>query len=220
MASIVVTTCKMLNSFRADAANYKDVETPTVVDYCVGKKPDIVTWVANMEGPEHPFVRGLSRLCRGEIRDWNIIGSMEGATNVLIVYEKGPNITGFAIVTVSAPITRVHIVCAGEKGKGIGTLLLDKTKELATKAGSTSIRLKAISKDLVEKVYKPQGFKAIEPSGDDFEDSVGDGETLMEYELSKGGSHKLRLNVKGGRTKRHRGGRKHRKTRKLTSRRR
>jgi hypothetical protein len=111
---------------------------------------------------------------------------------------------------------RMPVICA-EKGMKYGKMLLDKATQVARAAGKTTIRLKAISEDLVKKVYGPYGYTPIESSEDKWsDDHAGKGETVMELKLSGG----LRLNVKGRRTQRNGRGRKSRKSRKLTTRRR
>ena len=161
----------------------------------------------------------LSELCNERI-DYEKIGHLaDGATHIIRVYE-GEALKTFAFVNVNPYIydkatggyvrpdyIELILICGSYKTGGPypwkgSELVVDKANELAKAAGKKAIRLEALNPDLLSKVYRPMGFVDVP------------GKYLYAERPVTGG---LRLNVHRRRTKRHSGGRKHRKLRKLTA---
>jgi GNAT superfamily N-acetyltransferase len=223
-------------AINADAKKYKNTAVPVLVEYPTGKDPDVVKFLMETEDSDEPLISTLTELCHGDIRGSNISFSAEGATHVLFIYTKGPTIAAFAIVHAKKPITRVKIICSGTQRAGYGRTLMDRVKELAKAAGSESIRLTAISDELVTGFYAKMGFTPWAgkvPESEHFTnpDYAQKGETVLEYIIPSteaapaaagqgpaGGSSRLKKQTR--RSKRHTRNHKGRKLRKLTTRRR
>jgi hypothetical protein len=168
--------------------------------------------VENVENSEE-LAAELATLCTSRVTtisefDAESVGNYIDESNYLLELMKGEERVGFLLMMsypVSSP-AKIVLVCVSptEKGKGASTNLIDTAKEIAKANGNPTIELEAESAAVMEKVYAKQGFTPTAEIG-----------RWMSATL--GGS---RLHKQARRTKRHRRNLKHRKLRKLATRRR
>jgi predicted GNAT family N-acyltransferase len=139
----------------------------------------------------------------------------EEATHIIAVYDGEDRLMTFGYLNDSPmdDASKLILLCGRYKTPGPypwkgSELVMDKAIQLTKAAGKKAIRLEALNEALLEKVYRPMGFKDLP-------------DQYLEAELrplpASGG---LRLNVQRRRTQRNRGNRKHRELRKLSTRRR
>lgn len=197
------------------------MEPPRVVVDTRETDPDVFADLAEDDSNKTKYE--LELLCDDALDDVRRVAWLsEVSTHIIRVYE-GDELMTFGYVNVnpyiydsnrkivSTDYVELVLLCGRYKaGSWKGSeLVVDKTIQLAREAGKNAIRLEALNKELLTKVYYPMGFKDLPGK-------------YLKAELRPlpplyGGS---RLNVKRRGTKRNGRSRKHRKLRKLTTRRR
>jgi hypothetical protein len=172
------------------------------------------------EEEEEPIVEELREfinLCKDtELDSEKVRNLVEEATHILILRDGGRIVT-FAYVDAAPSLggdyATLILVCGKFRTEGKypwkgSEIMVDKAMELARVAGKKTLRIEALNQDLIDKVYKPMGFKDIEGR-------------YLEAEISiKGGSRKLRFKKQTRRTKRNTRSHKRNKLRNLATRRR
>lgn len=157
----------------------------------------------------------LAELCAGQLDRPESVGWLaDSATHIIRVYE-GKKLVTFAYVDTqySDDSVELILICGRYRTGGMypwkgSELIVDKVIQLARMAGKKSIRLEALNQEILDKVYKPMGFKDVE------------GEYLKAELPITGGSRRLRLNKQARSTQRNARGHKGRKLRNLPTRRR
>ena len=171
--------------------------------------PELFESLEDMES--NPTKERYANLCHGRFTSDEIGYSVEGVTHIIKVIEgKLLKTFGFLSISTSAEYAELKLLCGsytsadGQKGS---KLIVDKAIELARTSGKKALRLEPSEEDyesLLNKVYGPLGFTPL-------------GDKELELRFPGGGS---RLDVKRWTSKRHGRSRKHRKLRKLATRRR
>jgi hypothetical protein len=156
----------------------------------------------------------MTELCNEKLERDRIGWLADGASHIIEVYE-GDTLRSFAYLTVKpwegGNFSYLNLVCGRYTSGGPypwkgSELIVDKANELAKVAGKKVLRLEALNQALIDKVYKPMGFNDVP------------GKYLIVERTVQGGGGSG-LNVQRRRTQRYGRGRKHRKLRKLTTRR-
>lgn len=170
------------------------------------------------EGDAQELAEQFASVCR-RTGKWNtfdsdkILGYFDLTTHLLLlakIVDKRPLLAGFLLLICPEVGTtaEIKLVCVAEsqKGQGLSKRLIDKAKEVAKTAGKTELELEREDDDpKLVKVYTDQGFVDKE-----------EGRGRMSVSLT-GGS---RLHKQTRRAHRNRRYLKHRKLRKLSTRRR
>lgn len=83
-------------------------------------------------------------------------------TNYLLILKHEGRSIGFLLLSSFSrePDAKIWLVCVNksEKKKNLSKILIDQAKRIAKEEGKTTIHLEALTREIGEKVYEPQGF--------------------------------------------------------------
>ena len=113
------------------------------------------------------YVDDFTELCQEEFNEEEIDNRVRTSTQVILVFD-GDELVSFGLVNPYTPgdYLKLELLCGSYKTGGKypwkgSELVVDKAIQLARQYKKNAVRLEAVNEDLLQKVYRPMGFKDI-----------------------------------------------------------